>query len=81
MIQTIQENYSKVIIKSDSLIAIQAINEKFIPLSHICILVKDINMLTEIVEKISFVYCRRFVKETYRIAKETTSACNIKSCY
>lgn len=34
--QAIHENYSKVIIESDSLIAIQAISGKLIPPTYIC---------------------------------------------
>lgn len=43
--QAIQENHSKVIIESDPLIAIQAINGKSIPPIHSCNLVEDINRL------------------------------------
>lgn len=41
--QVIQENYSKIIIKSDWLITIQ--DGKSIPTKQICNLVEDINML------------------------------------
>lgn len=72
--QTIQDNYSKVLIKSDSLKAIQAIDRKSIP-QHIFNLVKDINILVMKIENIKFVYCRRTTNVlTDRIFKEISYA-------
>lgn len=72
--QGIQEN-SKVIIKSDSLISIQAISGKSILPIHFCNLVEDTNRLAE---KNHFVFCRRSAD---MIAEKTCHACITKDYY
>lgn len=72
--QAIYENYSKVIVESDPLIAIQALNGKSVPPLHICNLVEDIIMLAQEVDNINFVSCRRSAnKLADRIAKKDLS--------
>lgn len=62
----------KAIIKSDSLIASQAINGKPILLRQIRNLMEDINMLAKDIENVKFVYCKRSANAlTDKITKET----------
>lgn len=81
LMEAINSNFSKVIIESDSIIAIQAIKGESIPPKDISNQVYDIIMLAKKVDKIFFVYYRRSANElTDRIAKETIYACTSKRC-
>lgn len=79
---TIQENYSVIVIASDSLIAIHAINGNSIPPIFICNLVEDIKILTQKIDIISSAYCGRFAnKITDMIVKEVSHSCTSNFCY
>lgn len=81
MMQAINDRYSKVIIESDSRIAIQIISEKFHPSKDICNLVQDIIVLTKNVINIQFVFYKRYDNElTDMIAEGTIHACKFVSC-
>lgn len=70
--QAIWEKYSKVIIDSDLLIAIHAMNGKSIPTMQVCNLIEDIIMLAKLIDNIKFVYFRRSVNDlANKIAKGT----------
>lgn len=69
----------KAIIENDSLLTIQTINEKSIPLRHICNLIEDINMLTQDIKNFELVYCKKSANNfADRIAEETIRCCTQK---
>lgn len=73
------KNYPKVIIGSDSLTAIQALNEATNPLFFIAPLVEDIKNLAADFENISFCFCLRSInQDADKIAKYASKHC--KSC-
>lgn len=55
----IQKQSAQIIIESDSLIAIKAINEEINPPSHIRNLVEDVKILTQVVKNIKCMYRSR----------------------
>lgn len=72
-----QENYAKVIIDSDSIIALQAITGNSTPVILIYNLVEDIKRLD--IVGITLLYCSRSVNTLKdRMAKEMSHACNPK---
>lgn len=56
LIHAINSKYSNVIIESDSMIMIQAINKESIPSKDICNLVEDIVALAKNIENIDFYF-------------------------
>lgn len=76
---TVNGEYSKVIIKSDSRIAIHAINRESTPSKDICNLVDDI-ILAKNVENNGFTFCKRTANELEdMIGKDSIHACNFIS--
>lgn len=67
-----QKKYYWIIIENDSLVAIQAINEKFKPPMQIYNLVDDIIMLTRKIDDIKYISYRRSAEEMAdKIAQKT----------
>lgn len=82
LFHAIQEKNTSVIIESNSLIGIQAINGNTLSPFLICNLVEETKNLALEIDNISFHYCRKSSNRMAdRIAKEFSHVCTFTCCY